>query len=299
MMASIPKNVVVVDAQMHCSFYRLRFRWDGSIKLLSPLAQRIPPYLALLDASLVFRRNMDTSPTQGKVREALLKTANEYFPFSPETTRYAMGMHQGSPCYYALPNTILSQIPLSAPEMQVLLVADQAKSLESLILAIDLWLEQGKTVNLGATPVAGKPWARIALSFLLLVCAALVSWMFFNTGLVEKQLRDTMKQYEAESKQLRNQYLAIQKMSDTNREIKRLHDSPGAATYLVAGKILETLPINHSIKKMEFKKGGLSIEGEGNSANPWLESNGFQREEIITVDLPKYSRFTAERKTNK
>lgn len=292
-----PRWLVTVDAQKTLHTYRLRTHLDGGNSLR---VENIPSgerCWVVLDPNLPFRRKLQTFPQQSRAREILLRTAPDEFPLARESVLYSLGLRDGEGYLYAIDISLLDTLRERGIVPDITLVGDQPLLDEQTCLrAVACYEKLGAPLAFGhrRRPLPQRWLINMALASaagLLLTVAALLA-----TGHhpLASLLDDKLVQARAETAELSSQYLAANRMLDTHQELTAFGATPEARLPQMLEQLWGTMPDAHSIRRIEYKDGQLTLLGSGADAARWLESAGFAPEKIKIEMAGKLSRFKAE-----
>jgi len=312
-MALMPRWLVALSAQGTIAGYRLRLRWNGAHALRPARVPAGEPCIVVVEASLPYRRRLQSFPATPKARLAMLRAAPEEFPLPAEEVLYGLGLREGDVTegaaqgayLYALPRRIGAELTERGLRPAVILVAQStpggaaaggANGLACLA-AFEYYLRLGASLDLLR---AGRYLSRLlllrvqlgaALGVALLAGAALLAQPELAAGVLEWRAAPLRQQGSA----LPKIYRVTEQMAQAQAEAAKFYASPEARLPGILAALFNSVPPGRSLHSIELKDGILRVTGTGGGVQSWLTSIGFPPDRIVEQPAGGTLQFSAER----
>ncbi len=293
----LPKRIVAFDAQGKPQHFRLTIDWFGGLHItqqsaLSAFAPGERCWL-ILDPALVFYRK-SRLPVQSAAD--LPRLAADFFPFPPEQTFYAQARIDNEDYVCALRDQDWQQWQKTSPAPPAGVLVTPV-NIPSVRAAIQNRLARGAIADLQPRPDNYfQPGVARAIFWAMLLFVLLAGGVWGGQRVLAWQnsrLEARLNELSAEFGQVRAQGKALQKMQETLLTLADFQGGTGTALYNRLQSLVQTLPPNHSIDRIEYKDGRLSIGGLGQSPQSWLLQNGALANDVQITQLPQINRYTA------
>ncbi len=301
-----PTWIIAIDGDRKPSCYRLRYDWWSGNRRLIPTEfpgptgsmQRGVSAIAILDASIPFRRKLQHLPESQRAREALLRAAVDKFPLPSEDLDFGLGIREGDAYLYALPRSVRRELEPEGFRIEALLVADgPAQSTTACSNALDNFERLGSTLSLGVTPRLLPRryllnWSLGATLFAGLIVAALLALQPpLVRGMVDRHVEELREQVG----ELPRIFAATESMAHAHDAAAKLAADPAAKLPGELAQLFATIPPGLGIRRAEYKAGVLHIAGSGADAKQWLINAGFPANSISIEQSAGISAWQAEK----
>lgn len=292
-----PEWLACADEKLNVRSYRLRLRWNGQRSLEPATLPPGTPCYLVLHPGLPFRRKLQRFPAQPKARQVLLRAAPDEFPLPSEAVSFCLGLRQEEGYVYALPVEIDRQLREQVPGTEIVLVGGTDKLDESACMAaLEAYEQYGSALAFGGRrkPIARHWLLNLPLAIGAMLGIGLSIWLAAGADPFADILNQEQKRLQRETAVVAGQYAATESMLAAREQLARLHEGPDAHLPEKLAQLWQGVPAGHSIRRIEYKEGHLSISGNGLDVGPWLESAGFPTTQITTEATGKLLRFRAE-----
>lgn len=290
----LPRQLVFWSSDRQPSYYAVRFRWDGGFSLTeqnSLVEGR--PFVLLLDSALPFRRNFQFSIQQRVKREFILASAAGLFPFALDDYACSLGAKDSESYLFALKNSDYDAIVAVVGQPAAVLVSDFNES--AMMSAVQSWLNNRSVYALNSPLLPVDPakllsGILVAFAFLMMVSAwgAWSSYFQGNEELMQQQALQITKKAEP----LLHKRMVVSHMQSAYKAVDKLAESSPEELIRQLMPMLEALPADCYVEKIQFENGRLEIEGWGTIPAAWFVEHGIPDKNYRLDDLPKTDRFT-------
>ena len=292
----LARRIVGLDAAGRAHEFRARFSADGRVRVhsigLSVGLRSRGDYMLILDPAIAFQRVVRAVP---ETKAELRQIARDLFPFTDETTRYAIASEGGKVNCVAMPSVDLDRIMIDWPAASAILVA--ALDPSAIEAAIMFRLDHGTVADLLelANPLVGPaPLVAAGLAFTIALAAIGAAWSWqSHQSNEERQLRRELVALEAEAAPVIKQREAILRMAPALKAQAAFSNNPTAAEIAVLATLLARLPPDSSIERLEIRPDSIMLAGQGSGAPDWLKAPELPAADIKIDPLPKSVHFTA------
>lgn len=292
-----PKRIIGLNADLKPVHYRLRLDWLGRAQVVeqsefTPFAAKEHCWL-VLTPELLFSRQQNLPVTE---RAALQRLAADFFPFAAEQTSYAQTQEDGANELFALRDQDWQNFKrlLPAPPIAVL-----PSRLDKIAVqhALAQRLQHHALTDLHPQPVRfyPPPLLRLWQWILLWVVLAALGYAVL-AGALDWQNKNRQQQlirFEENSTGLRDKNQALQRMQGGMAALNDFGTEPPAALYPVLSRLFATIPVGHSLDRIEFKDNQLRISGLGPQPQSWLGGFGVAVPDVQITVLPQMNRYAA------
>lgn len=292
----LPNRVVAYDRAAKPRHYRLASDWFGRLRL-EPQSDLIPlgandAYWLVLDPQLVFFRQQTLTALPSL---DLPRVAADFFPFSADQAFYAQTQIDGQDYVLAWRDQDWQHWQQAQAATPIAVLAAPNDS-SAVLAAVTRRLTMGSG---DLHPQPRKLWPpslpRTMLWLFVLLTVVVGGFAVGQQILAWRntQLQAELTALETEFGPIRNQGQALEKMQASLRAQDAFMATRDAALYAPLANLLQTLPPNHAIDRIEYKDGRLQISGLGQNAATWLAQNGVDANQVQIIPLPTLNRFTA------
>ena len=293
----LPRDVVYLDQDGNPHRHRVRYRWDGSLKVVPGGAERFADFVLVLDPSLPFRRRFRMLGAGRFVRQALSDLASELFPFPREASRYALGELEREPYVFALPEDRLRELTerFARSPQAVLVARGQPDDLRQ---ALSHWTRQGRSFDFLGRP---RPVPRSLLLTLLLAAALLGFAAWGGADLMDKYAgyraaEDArLVQLKGEAELLAKRRVAIAHMNAAYAAVSGLVETGGGRIQTLLGPLVEALPPGDvELRSIVFDGEALKVSGWAETGLDWIDGIAGEVTVLEHDKLPERDRFEIE-----
>jgi len=285
------RQVVFVDEQKQCHFFKMSFRWDGRFKLEPiPLLVDEAPFILLLDSQLPFRRQLSLSNKMS--REMLEASGEGLFPVDEETLLFAMGEKADNSYLFAISQSDMDELVSIVAKPDAILVSDAGEAMEKAILN---WHDKGALYEFNGaykwlTPV------KFLSSLLSVVVIGMTVWAFFQwDGYLQQNTRQEAK-LVAEVKQnvapLLIKKRAIAHMRVLVEAKSKLVNLAGDSQLSLVLPLLVDMPEDSYVTEIKLIEGRIEVSGWGHGIESWLEGHQINKDNYEINAFPKKEMFT-------
>jgi len=285
------RQVVFVDEQKQCHFFKMSFRWDGHFKLDSiPLLLDEAPFILLVDSKLPFRRQLALPDKMN--REMVEASGEGLFPVDEETLLFAMGEKSEKSYLFAFSQSDMDEVVSIVGVPSAILVSDAG---DAMVTAILNWHDKGALYEFNGeykwlTPV------KLLTSLLIVVVICMSAWTFFQWNDYLQQNTRQEAKLVAEVKQ-KVAPLLIKKRAIAHMRV--LVEAKSKLTRLASDNqlslvlpLLVDIPENSYVTEIKSAEGRIEVSGWGHGIESWLEGHQINKDNYEINAFPKKEMFT-------
>ncbi len=293
MWRALPRKAVHLDTSESATLYRLRYGWDGDIRVTPQDGGVSGRFVLVLDTQLPFRRRFQLPKGRHYRRQMAAELAAQLFPFPQDRTRYAQGNSAGEPCIFALPQERLEELLARLPKApDAVLVAEPKPA--AIHQAIDSWVAGGPTHDL----LAGSRVVPRSLGLSVLLAGALAGTLIWAIadiarihGQRQAQQRALSEALFHEAAGLSHKLRVIAHMNEASRAVQELTKGAGSRVLPALEATLAGLPDNVELSAVDFDGQGLTITGWDPHDLTWVNESGLRVEVLKHEPLPERDYF--------
>jgi hypothetical protein len=287
----LPGNIVFLEADGSRRYFRLAFRWDGSLRLREKTRPPRRSVLLILHSDIPLRRLFRIPARLRSTRNLLVATVADAFPFDVDEGVFALGERDAQRYAFGLEQSKYEGLKAVVANPAAVLVASTGAP-EDVSAAVDAWLRDGPVRDMLAGPRPLRPWALLmgvqALALVGIALFAVDSWVSRNQQLAERQ-QELLQQTRKEAEPLLAKRRSLFRMVEADRALTDLQQLPGADIATRLGSVIGALPEGTRIDRIRLVGEELQISGWGDTPTDWLADSADTKLDI--KDYPKEDRF--------
>jgi len=285
------RQVIFIDEQKQCHFFKMSFRWDGHFKLDSiPLLLDGAPFILLVDSKLPFRRQLSLSNKMS--REMIEASGEGLFPVNEESLLFAMGEKADNSYLFAISQADMDEIVSIVGMPDAILVSDAG---DAMVRAILNWHDKGALYEFNGeykwlTPV------KLLSSLLVVVVLGMFAWAFFQwNDYLEQNIQQEAKLVGEVKEKVAP--LLIKKKAISHMRV--LVEAKNKLTSLASDSqlslilpILADIPEDSYVTEIKLAEGKVEVSGWGHGIDSWLERHQINKNNYEVNAFPKKEMFT-------